>query len=111
MTYILGEILDMSGDEVGAINGAFVAQGFDAKRVTALEHVWTGLTTADVFPGVSGGLLRILWPQGTLASNRGLIRLLERHLPPLHSDLNIPMTAVAMVRASSVTRTRMIRMP
>ena len=37
------------GCSVGALNGAFLAGGFDAARVDRLEDIWAGLGTRDVF--------------------------------------------------------------
>lgn len=37
------------GCSVGALNGAYLAGGFDLDRVRRLEEIWAGLTARDVF--------------------------------------------------------------
>lgn len=66
------------GTSVGALNGAWVA----AERPMAeLADVWTGLRRADVFPYEPiAGFLGFSRASNHLVPNRGLRRLLRRHL-------------------------------
>jgi|SRR5690242_948258 NTE family protein len=84
------------GTSAGALNAAFVAQGFTAARVEELAAIWSGLRTSDVFPGLGiWSSLRCAAGMGTLASPSGLKRIIDRHLPATHAELAIPTAVIA----------------
>ena len=83
------------GTSAGAINAAYMGQGFTAARLERLADIWRGLKMSDVFgrPKLST-VLRLLNGHGALTSPRGLEKLLQENLPRSHSSFAIQ-TAVA----------------
>lgn len=69
------------GTSVGAVNGGWVAAGFDPGSVARLAEVWRSLRRSDVFPTRPvAGLLGFLGAERHLVPNTGLRRLLREHL-------------------------------
>lgn len=79
------------GTSAGAVNGAFIAAGMDART---LARGWCGLRRKDLF----GFNWRLLWRwsrAASLMSPRPLARLLKRRLPARDfDDLEIPLALV-----------------
>ncbi len=96
------------GTSVGSINGAMVA--LDPDGIERLGAIWERITTALVFPG--GWLSRLRTLQANrawLSDNRGLMSLLEEHLPTRDfGRLRLPFAAVAAdyVTAETVVLSR-----
>ena len=84
------------GTSVGALNAAYIGQGFTRARLAHLAAIWAGLRTSHVFgrPGWRS-LVRMVWRGGPLASVAGLRTLIDTHLPPSHTALTIQTTVVA----------------
>ncbi len=81
------------GTSVGAVNGAWLASG---RSVEDLADLWRGLRRSDLFPlGPLLGLRGFLGRRNHLISNRGLRRLLERHVDfPNLESARIPLTVI-----------------
>jgi len=84
------------GTSAGALNAAFIGNGFTAARVAELADVWGALRTIDVFPGFGlWSSVRALVGSGTLASPSGLERIINRHAAATHAELRIPTAVIA----------------
>ena len=84
------------GCSVGAINGVHFAAAPDAAGVAQLERIWRGLRRRDIFPLTVAGVLAALARRAHLVDPRGLVALLERHLPcKCLEDATIPVHVVA----------------
>jgi NTE family protein len=84
------------GTSVGALNAAFIANGFTASRVSELAAIWAAIRTKDVFPGLGlWSSLRAIAGSGTLASPSGLKKIIDRYVPATHAELAIPTAVIA----------------
>jgi NTE family protein len=85
------------GTSVGGLNAAFAASRPPVPATAdALEPVWLGLRRADAFPLRPGRVLRGLAGGDHVVSDRGLRRLLARHLElDRLEDAAIPVHVVA----------------
>jgi NTE family protein len=86
------------GTSVGALNAAFVAgHGWSAPALGELDRVWRSLRRRDVFPArPQRQLLGALGWRTSLFSNRGLRRLIEKHLRFARlEDAAIPLHVIA----------------
>ncbi len=84
------------GTSVGALNAAYIGQGYTSARLLRLEAIWAGLRTRDLLGRLGWrSLTRVVWRRGTLASSTSLRTLIDTHLPSSHADLTIPTTVVA----------------
>lgn len=81
------------GTSVGAVNGAWLAGGRSAED---LAELWRGLRRSDLFPlGPLLGLRGFLGRRNHLISNRGLRRLLVRHVEFGNlENAQIPLTVI-----------------
>ena len=79
----------VTGASAGAINAAYFAALPDGSGVAALERIWRGLHTANVFP-VSPwrSLLSLAGRASSLVDPGPLREVLETHLP--YGDLKRP---------------------
>lgn len=69
------------GTSVGAVNGAWIASGYDESGLAELAAIWRGIKREDVFPlNPLTGLFGFVGWQDHLVSDRGLRRLLRSHL-------------------------------
>jgi len=94
------------GTSAGALNGAFLGQGFNLERVAQLEEIWAGLRTSDVFTGAGlQNLFRVFTGSRTLATSSGLRSLLRKYVPARHDELAVPTAVVAadLLRGEAVT--------
>ena len=82
------------GTSVGAINGAWIA---GEKPARDLAEVWGQLHRRDLFPFTPiGGLRGILGRRDHFVSNRGLHKLLSRHVGFVNlEDARVPFTVIA----------------
>ena len=94
---------------VGAVNGAFVGQGFDESRIAQLAEIWNGLKRSDVF-GRFGlrKILNIFSAHAALASPEALHELISSHVPYSFEDLAVPtfITATDYLSAETVLLSR-----
>lgn len=91
------------GTSVGAINGAYLASRSPTiETADTLAAVWRGLRRRDVFPmDFVLGFLGFAGKRRHLISNRGLRRIIERHLEfDDLSDAPVPLHVVATDAAS-----------
>lgn len=68
------------GTSVGAINAAWIAEDRRGHRLAELEALWLALKRAHVFPSGPAGIVGLLGRRPSLVDQRGLRRLLERHV-------------------------------
>lgn len=84
------------GSSVGALNAAYISQGFASERVESLAEIWRGLQRSDVFGDF--GLKRILeifsQPM-SIASPKALLHLIASHVPSTYEAVKIPLHIVA----------------
>lgn len=69
------------GVSVGALNGAYFAGRPGDVGVAELERLWRSLRRQDVFPVTLRSLFGLLFRRDHVADPRGVLRLLEAHLP------------------------------
>ena len=79
------------GSSAGALNAAFIGQGFNESRVARLAEIWIGLKRSDVF-GHFGlrKIFNIISAGAALASPEALHKLIATHVPSSFGDLTIP---------------------
>jgi NTE family protein len=84
------------GSSVGALNAAYLAQGFTETRVGVLADTWCELKFADVFGdfGIKR-VVSIISERTALASSEALHRLIATHVPVTYDDLEIPLHITA----------------
>ncbi|MEM7091795.1 MAG: patatin-like phospholipase family protein [Actinomycetota bacterium] len=82
------------GTSIGAINGAFLASG---KTPDQLADVWRRLERSDLFPvELVAGFRGLTGRQEYLVSNRGVTKMLRRHIPFAQIEqAAIPLTVIA----------------
>ena len=82
------------GSSVGAINGSWLAS---AKPVDELARVWRSLRRSDLFPlSPLVGLRGFVGHRSHFVPNRGLRRMLERHVEfSMLEDAPVPFTVIA----------------
>lgn len=84
------------GSSVGALNAAFLGQGFTEPRIEGLAEIWRNLTRGDVFGNFGlGKLARLLSQSMTLASPETLQRFIASHVPVSGEQLEIPVHVTA----------------
>lgn len=70
------------GTSAGALNGAWMAAGFDHARVNELENIWLGLRARGVFPdGHAAQVWRVLARRPAVQGDDTLRRLIDRCCP------------------------------
>ena len=84
------------GSSVGALNAAFMGQGFTKARIRQLAELWRELKFGDVF-GDFGfkRVVSIISERTALASPEALHRLIAAHLPISCKDLEVPVFITA----------------
>jgi NTE family protein len=84
------------GSSVGALNAAFLGQGFTETRIRQLTEIWCELRRDNVFGDF--GLKRvvsIISQRTALASPEALHRLIAAHIPVSHENLETPVFVTA----------------
>ncbi|QNG18128.1 patatin-like phospholipase family protein [Rhodococcus triatomae] len=86
------------GTSVGALNGAWLAGGYDAQGLARLAGIWRGLRRSRVFrPAPLTGLGGFLGLRDHLVSDRGLRALIRNHLAfDRLEDAPIPLHVIAV---------------
>jgi NTE family protein len=67
------------GTSVGALNGAFAAQGNFRKKIPEIEEMWKAVKRSHIMP-LNKELFYKAYHASSLYSNKGLYRLLDKHL-------------------------------
>ncbi|MDV7353240.1 patatin-like phospholipase family protein [Rhodococcus oxybenzonivorans] len=85
------------GTSVGALNGAWLAAGSSESDLRELADLWRGLKRSSVFPtGLFTGFVGFVGIDNHLVSNRGIRRILEKHLRfGRMEDAPIPLHVIA----------------
>ncbi len=79
------------GSSAGAINAAFIGQGFGEERIEALAEIWLGLTLTDVFGSIGvREIINLLSGRKALASPDALRGLIAGYIPDAFEDQLIP---------------------
>ena len=84
------------GSSVGAVNAAYMGQGFTEARIGKLSEIWRRLKRTDVFG--SFGLRKIasiLSERTALASPETFLRFISSHVPSSVEELEMPVYATA----------------
>lgn len=84
------------GSSVGALNAAFIGQGFTEARVKKLTEIWGEIKRSDIF-GRFGlrRIVNIISEPTALASPKPLLHLIATHLPASYASMEIPTHIVA----------------
>jgi len=84
------------GSSVGAVNAAYLGQGFTQARIDQLSEIWRRLKRSDIFGGF--GIRRIasiLFERTALASPEAFLRLISTNIPNLVGKPETPVYAIA----------------
>lgn len=86
------------GTSVGAVNGAWLAAGSGEQDLRELTDLWRGLRRSEVFPtGLLTGFTGFVGRENHLFSDRGLRRILQRHLRfERIEDAPVPLHVIAV---------------
>jgi len=84
------------GSSVGALNAAYISQGFTSERVEKLAEIWSGLQRSDVF-GSFGikRIVEIISQPTSISSPKALLHLIAKHVPSTYEALKIRVHIVA----------------
>jgi NTE family protein len=84
------------GSSVGAVNAAYIGQGFTETRVGQLSELWRRLTRNDVFGNFGFRRIASIFSERmALASPDAFLRLISSHVPISVDKLEIPVYATA----------------
>ncbi len=84
------------GTSAGALNCAWMGQGWTADRLEQLAEVWRTVRFRDVFgPFPLAGTVRLLFGGQSLVTNKRLRVMAERWLPQDHASLPLDTTVIA----------------
>jgi len=84
------------GASVGAINASYFASAPDAECVARLEHIWSGLRRADIFPFSLTSAFGLVRHRGYIVDPSKLRRVVETNLPCSRiEDAKIPLHIMA----------------